>query len=326
MKPGALSTLQDLGRTGFQHFGVPVCGAMDAWSHRLANRLVGNVDDEATIEITWMGPSLKFDRPVLVAITGADLSPRIGGRPLPRRGPLLVAGGARLDFGHRQNGVRSYLAVRGGFAVPRVMGSRSTYLRGSFGGFDGRALRQGDVLRLVNDDGRHAPGLAMRWREGDVGFSTPDVARDIAPLPSDDAPLTVRIVRDRHWTLFTADAQRALVEQPFRLSAQSDRMGFRLEGTILDLQRPADLLSEAVAFGTMQVPPDGNPIVLMADRQTTGGYPKIAAVASADLPMLAQAAPGRTVRFATITLAEAQRLDRARAAALARVPLPWSST
>lgn len=320
VKPGVLSTLQDLGRVGFQRFGVPVCGAMDEWSHRIANVLVGNAEHEATLEVTLMGPSLRFTETALIAITGADLSPRIGEHAVPQRTPVLVRAGSQLDCGRRVAGMRAYLAVRSGFAVAPVMGSKSTYVRGGFGGLDGRALRKGDSLAIAAGDADRAfPRLASELHTSTRPFVTFDDAPDVPSTPSVDSPATLRVVAGQQWAAFTQEARQAFVDGEFRLSPQSDRMGFRFEGPKLSLREPLEMISEAVAFGTIQVPPDGKPIVLMADRQTTGGYPKIASVASVDLPILAQTMPQQGVRFAPIPLDEAQRLDLARERAIAAI-------
>ena len=316
LKPGPLSSLQDLGRHGHQRFGVIVGGAMDEWSHRVANRLAGNERDEATLEITLMGPSLAFERDALIAIAGADLSPRVGDAPLPMATPVLVRAGAQLDFGRRVWGCRAYLAVHGGFAVEPVMGSRSTYLRAGLGGFEGRALRKGDLLPLGAADPLAAfPALARAVRETGAAFAAPDAAT-FAPGAESPAPLThpargrerVRFVAGQQWDAFTREAQQRFESEAFVVSANSDRMGYRLDGPGLPLTAPLEMISEGVTFGTVQVPPDGNPIVLMADRQTAGGYPKIAAIASVDLPLVAQAVPQQALRFERITLADAQRL------------------
>lgn len=288
LKPGALSQLQDLGREGYQHLGVVVGGAMDSHSHRCANALVGNDAHEATLEITLMGPSLRFVSPQVIALCGADLSARIGEDAVPMNRALRVEAGTQLDFGKRLDGMRCYLAVRGGFDVPPVMDSRSTYVRGAFGGLNGRALKKGDVLPTRE--------TSLALREG------------IAAMPLRAPTDVVRVIAGQQWDLFTDEAQRAFTQSEFRISPQSDRMGFRLEGPVLERRHALEMISEGVAFGTVQVPPDGRPIVLMADRQTTGGYPKIACVASVDLPLLAQMAPQQALRFELIPLEAAQTL------------------
>ena len=304
VKPGALSTLQDLGRYGYQRYGVIVDGAMDEWAHRLANLLVGNPESEATLEITMIGPTLAFDEAAVIAICGADLSPRIGGREVPMDRPVRLRAGSVLEFGRRRSGCRAYLAVSGGYAVAPVMDSKSTYLRGGFGGFDGRALRKGDTIAIGS-----ASGVANDPKrvDGDAPFGllpSPPAARS----RSIGAEVSARVVAGAQWPVFSDEAQRAFVTTAFTLTSNSDRMGYRLEGTKLATREPIEMISEGVSFGTIQVPPDGNPIILMADCQTTGGYPKIAHAASVDLPMLAQMMPGQTIRFELISLDAAQAL------------------
>jgi len=318
IKPGALSLLQDRGRHGYQHLGVVVGGAMDEWSHRCANALLGNEEDEATLEITLMGPSLLFHEAQEIALCGANLSARIGEAELPMNRAVLVRAGARLDFGKRIDGMRSYLAVRGGFAVPGVMDSRSTYVRGAFGGLQGRALKKGDVLEV---GGVPPVSAASAARLGDADFieiHQPEVHAPAIALRT-EGPAPVRVIAGQQWALFTDEAQQAFMQAEFRISPQSDRMGFRLEGPVLERRHAMEMISEGVAFGTVQVPPDGQPIVLMADRQTTGGYPKIACVASVDLPLVAQLAPQEALRFEPILLEAAQALYLERERALGRL-------
>jgi len=294
IKPGLISSFQDLGRWGHQPLGVPVSGAMDEVSHRLANLAAGNAEGEATLELTMMGPTLRFERDAVLAWAGADLSPSLDGVPVPVLRATAVNAGATLQFGKRVAGLRTYLAVQGGFALTPVMGSTSTYARAGFGGHEGRALRKGDRVGL------NAAGAS------NMPAPLPPAPLRVLGSPVLDAP--IRLLRGREWSHFGASAWQALVAQPWRIGAQSERMGYRLEGPVLERKARGDILSEAVAFGTMQVPPDGQPIVLMAERQTTGGYPKIAQVASIDLPRLAQRAPGETLRFAMIELDAAQAL------------------
>jgi urea carboxylase len=321
LKPGAFSQLQDRGRYGYQRFGVVVGGAMDEWSHRVANALVGNVTDEATLEITLTGPTLRFEKRATIAVCGADLSPQVdgpgGNQALPHGRPVLVEAGSQLRFGARVAGARAYLAVRGGLDVPVVMGSRSTYVRGGFGGLEGRALRTGDVLRLGGGalDGGAAEAPDAQSRASTLAALTMTVLPTplVAPV-AEVAPIqTIRIIAGRHWDRFTAQARALLLESSFRIGSQSDRMGYRLQGPVLTrVEGEAEMISEPVTFGTIQVPPDGMPIILMADRQTAGGYPKLANVASVDLRVLAQMAAPQVLRFALISLADAQRIYLAR--------------
>lgn len=293
LRPGAQSTFQDLGRRGLQHSGIPVNGAMDQRAHRIANWAVGNPAHEATLEITLIGPTLKFGARTVIALCGADLSATIDGMPMPIDRASVVAAGSVLSFGRRVSGVRAYLAVRGGFSIEPVMGSASTYLRGGYGGLGGRALRAGDRigLRLAGD--ARVPGRAI------PGFPA-------AVLRRPDAP--IRVVAGRHWDAFDRAAQHHFFTRDYTIRTDSDRMGYRLDGPLLSVREPLEIVSEVVGFGTVQVPSDGRPIVLMADCQTTGGYPKIAEVAGVDLPRMAQRMPGESVRFESISLAQAHRL------------------
>jgi urea carboxylase len=307
VKPGLSSTFQDLGRVGYQQIGVPVAGAMDELSHCIANLLVGNDASEATLEITLLGPTLRFRRAAVIALGGADLDASVGGDPLPLHTPHLVAADAVLAFGRRRSGLRGYLAVAGGFALPEVLGSRSTHVRSAMGGWQGRALRKGDEIPL-----RVVPTGAPR----PLGPGAAALAARLASTPRDAA---IRASLGREWSRFDAASQAAFFAAPYRIGAQSERMGYRLEGAVLRRNDGRDILSEAVAFGTVQVPAEGLPIVLMADRQSTGGYARIAQVASIDLPRLAQVMPGESVRFERIEVDAAQRLAVERAGMLAEL-------
>jgi len=307
LKPGLLSNFQDLGREGFQHLGVPVSGVMDELSHRLANWAVGNPPGTATLEITLQGPVLRFNVACTLAWCGADLSPTLDGQPLERATATRVPAGSELRFGKRRSGARAYLALRGGFALDEIMGSCSTNLRGAFGGQQGRALRQGDGLAV------HNPLYLKRSPRMDLS-SAAAAALD-ALLAADHSPL--RTLPGPDWLHFTPAAQAAWVEAEWTMSPRSDRMGYCLQGPLLERQAAQDLLSCAVAFGSVQVPPDGQPIVLMADRPTTGGYPRIAELATVERCRLAQALPGATLRFTMITLEQSQALLRERERLLA---------
>jgi biotin-dependent carboxylase-like uncharacterized protein len=311
LKPGLLSSFQDLGRHGHQHLGIPVCGAMDMRAHRLANMLVGNTTDHATLEITLSGPSLQFNSPACIAITGALLEPALNGEAVPNNRPVVVRAGDTLTFGKRRQGLRAYLAWHGGVQLQPVLGSCSTYLRGKLGGFEGRALKAGDTLQLASDiSGLNPDQLARALWEHTVYLPSTLVIQQRHVL---------RAMRGAHTCLFTDASVSTFFSESFRISAHSERMGYRLEGPALTQKEPTQLLSEATGFGTVQVPADGNPIVLMADRQTTGGYAKIAHVATVDLPLLAQSMPGDEVRFTEISLEQAQALDAHREEAFAQL-------
>jgi len=305
LRPGLLSTFQDLGRVGFQHLGVPVAGAMDERAHRLANLLAGNDEPCATLEITLAGPRLEFQAPACIALCGADLGATLDDAELPLNRPVVARAGARLNLGNRRRGLRAYLAVHGGYRLDTVMGSESTYLRAGFGGFGGRALARDDRVELRRP---LEPGAGLDALQSEL-----DALRIYLPGTLAGAPrATLRLTPGPQWDEFDSASRDALLGEPFRIGAQSDRMGYRLEGPKLSLARPRQMLSEATCFGTVQVPAGGAPIVLMADRQTSGGYPRIAQVAQVDLPQLAQCAPGDSIRFEAVGLDAAQELDARR--------------
>lgn len=306
LKPGLLSSIQDLGRYGYQKYGVIASGVMDPLAHRLANLLVGNNELEPTMEITLRGPTMKFEEDMLISIAGADLSPTINGEAVSHWRPIFVKKGAELKFGYAKYGCRAYLAAAGGFAVPSVMESKSTYLRAEIGGYNGRALKEGDILKVP-------PPSVLSQKifeslKGNQLFTEMDwtVAADLLPDLADQS--RIRVLPGRQFSLFKKDSQIAIFNDPFEVTAQSDRMGYRLKGKEMALEKQEDMISEAVSFGSIQVPPDGNPIVLLADRQTTGGYPKIGQIATVDLPLIAQAKPGDSISFTEVTHEEAQRL------------------
>ncbi|MVW79211.1 biotin-dependent carboxyltransferase family protein [Bordetella sp. 02P26C-1] len=305
LKPGLLSTFQDAGRTGSQHLGVQVSGAMDPRAHRLANLLVGNEADLATLEITMLGPTLQFEAPACFAIAGADMQAMLNDSPVPNHRPLVARAGDVLTLGPATpgSGVRAYLAVHGGYELAPVLASTSTDIRGAFGGHAGRALTKNDLIGLR---------YALPDSEDDLSDLAQTLWQVRIYLPAALAlrPRSrLRVLPGVHWDEFTAESQRELLEAEYRISTQSDRMGYRLEGPKLSMTTPRQILSEAASFGTIQVPSGGEAIVLMADRQSTGGYPKIAQVISVDLPDLAQRRPGQPVCFAPVELDEAQQLD-----------------
>ncbi|WP_233256628.1 biotin-dependent carboxyltransferase family protein [Opitutus sp. ER46] len=285
------TTVQDLGRPGYRAEGVPLGGAMDRYALRVANLLVGNDEDTPALEFTLLGPELEFSHEALVAVTGGDF----GGLPLGR--PVLVAAGQRVSFHSAASGCRGYLAIAGGFTVPRVLGSASTYVRGGFGGLEGRVLATGDVLQAPEVKRR----VAGHWRVD------PRLVPDYHEAP------VVRVVRGAEGD----DYGPAFYDEPYQVLAHSDRMGFRLKGPALSRRTDAEIRSRPVAPGTVQVPPDGQPIVLMADAQTLGGYPQVAHVITVDLPLVAQRRPGDTLTFRAVALEDARELALAREQALA---------
>jgi len=306
---GLQTTVQDLGRRGHQRDGVPGGGAMDRSALRVGNALVGNDDGAAALEATLIGPAIIFGDPTLIALTGGDLEPTIDGSAVPLWRSIHVHRGAKLGFGRPKLGCRTYLVVAGGIDVPMIFDSRSTYLRGQFGGYHGRALRPGEVLN-TGDPSALSQSIADAVQGGGDG-ARPAIASWSAGhtlRTRYSSEPVVRLIAGEHADLLAATSRTKLFSASFNISASSDRMGYRLEGVELPLRNPVELLSEGVAFGTVQLPPDGMPIVLMADRQTTGGYPRIGEVASIDLPLIAQLKPGDRLRFRPISVDEAQQL------------------
>lgn len=297
LRPGMLTTVQDGGRMGYQAFGVPVCGAMDWISLARANILAGNDWDEAALEITGMGPSVQFHTDCVFALSGADFSAQLNGTPLVPDCAVLAHKDDILEMGAAKSGFRAYLAVAGGLDIPRVMESRSTCLAAGFGGFEGRALKKGDRIGL------RCPQL---WMKG-----LPQ--RKLEPFYDADAP--VRVVLGPQDDVFSDEGMETFFSSEYKLGAQCDRMGCRLEGASIALKEGAspNILSDGIVMGSIQVP-NGQPIVMMADRQTTGGYVKLGTVITADLPLMAQKRPGDTVRFEKVTVQQAQavRLYRCR--------------
>jgi antagonist of KipI len=287
IKPGLFTTVQDLGRWGYQRYGVGIAGALDPFAISAANLLVGNEENAAGLEMTVQGPALKFHRETALAIAGADLDPRLDGQSIPNWACVLAPSGSTLSFGSRKKGVRAYLAVSGGIDVPLVMESRSTYLLGKFGGMEGRALKAKDLLP-VGDPPSH-----FRNR---VGIFFPEEF-----LPPYRRNPTLRVVLGPFDDFFSKEGIESFLSTPYSITAQSDRMGYRLQGTQITRQKKEELITCGLALGTIQVPPNGQPILLLVDRQTIGGYPVIATMIHADLPLVAQSAPGDELRFSAVS-------------------------
>ena len=288
--PGLLTTVQDGGRYGRQHLGVPVAGPMDAVSYRVANAAVGNSPSSAALEVTLVGPEIEFRQAARFAVSGAAFPLQLAGASIPSDAPALAAAGQRLTFGQRRRGARAYLAVAGGVAVPAVLGSRATHLGSRTGGLDGRALRAGDLLP-IGTAGRMEL-LPRRFR---------------SPLALPDGGARVRVVLGPHDAHFEPRVVDSFLTTRYFVTPQSDRMGYRLRGALLPRRTDGHLLSTATPFGAVQVPPGGEPIVLMADRQTAGGYPRIGTVITADLPLVGQLAPGDWIEFEACDQATALR-------------------
>jgi antagonist of KipI len=311
LRPGLLTTVQDTGRTGFQDQGVPAGGAADPVALRVANLLVGNRMGAAGLEMTLAGARLRFTRDTVVALGGATMAAEVDGAPISAWRPVRIRAGETLEMGAVRTGCRAYLACAGGIDVPPVLGSRSTYLPSAFGGLEGRALRSGDRLPLGEPGAQSAAILAAIERDGRRnGAAAWWAAPSLLPAYSSDPELL--LIPGSHTAALTHSARTLLFRERFRVSPHSDRMGSRLEGGALALSAPLELSSEGVAPGTVQLPPGGSPIVLLADGGTTGGYPRIGHVATVDLPLLAQLRPGDTLRFRETNLDAAHRRLRSR--------------
>jgi antagonist of KipI len=318
IKPGLLTTVQDLGRPGYQQYGIVVGGALDAFTTRVANLIVGNEDHAAVIEMAQTGAELTFASEALVAWSGADFEATLAGQPLPRERAVRVAAGETIGFGRARSGLRAWLAVAGGIDVPLVLGSRSTYRRAGMGGHQGRPLIAGDKLKVA------APSEFARQVLKNLGATGARATTwTVRPgtLGKAAASGTVRALRGPEWAWFTPEAQHLFFATTWRTTRQADRMGVQLEGPALELLKPREMISSAVNAGVVQVPAAGQPIVLLPSRQSVGGYPRLATVAAADLGAIAQLAPGDTVRFAEIALPTAHDLLLARERDLGRIRL-----
>ena len=291
ISPGALTTVQDAGRFGFLQSGISVSGVMDSYSHRAANLLVDNPQEEAVLEVTLMGPVLEFQCSTRIAVTGAMMQPKLNDQPVPMWQTIPVGEGDRLSFSGIQGGCRAYIAFAGGLDVPVIMGSKSTNLKAQMGGFEGRMLKRDDVVPL-----KAPSGEAKLWAASEEW------------IPKFPTQITLRAVLGPQEDLFTEEGIASFLNTEYLVTPANDRMGYRLEGEEITHKAGADIVSDGIVMGAVQVPSSGQPIILMADRQTTGGYTKIATVVTADLPLLAQAQAGAKIRFERVSVEEAQQL------------------
>ena len=290
LNPGLMTTVQDQGRIGYQQFGVSVSGVMDPRSASLANILVGNDEKEAVLECTMMGPHLQFNQANCIAITGGDLMPTIDGKPVPNYTAIKVEAGQVLKFTMPKTGCRAFIAFAGGLDIPEVMGSRSTYMKAKIGGVEGRKLAKDDVI------GFRAPKAELK----NMNFRS--MASEFVPRKE----YTVRVVLGPQDDYFTDAGIQTFLSEVYSVTAEFDRMGCRLEGAVIQHKEGGDIISDGIAFGAIQVPSSGQPIIMLGDRQTTGGYTKIANVISADFRILAQLKQGDKVRFEQVSVKFAQ--------------------
>jgi len=289
--PGIFTTVQDLGREGFGPMGVSASGAADAVSLRIGNRLVGNPDGAAALEMTLLGGAFTFERAAVIAVTGADFGPSLDGVALPMWTSIEIREGGTVKFGASRSGARAYLCVRGGIAVEPFLGSASTHVLSGLGGFEGRALRKGDRVEVG------AANSLFRKR-----------SLSAKALESLGPRKVIRVTDGPHSDWFVESSWKTFCGNAFRVSEQSNRMGIRLEGPPISLDTSREMITEGVSLGAIQVTPSGQPIILFVEQQTTGGYPKIANVISADLHSLGQLRPRDEIRFERVEMSEARSL------------------
>lgn len=292
--PGVLTTIQDEGRYGYEQFGMSPAGPMDGKAFHTGNILVGNLWGESALEATVLGPTLCFDRDAVIAVTGADMEPKLNGAPCPMYRAVAVRRGDRLQLGAARTGCRAYIAFAGGLDVPQVMGSRATALQNQVGGYQGRKLAKGDCIAL------RAPQIPLG-----------DLSGRVAPAPkAQEREVTVRVILGPQDDAFTREGLDTFLSRPYAVSKDFDRMGCRLDGPEIAHKTDGNIISDGMATGAIQVPTSGQPIIMLAERQTVGGYTKIATVISADLPVVGQCKTGDILRFQAVTVAEAHRLLR----------------
>ena len=287
-----LTTVQDLGRNGYQSQGFSVAGVMDVRSFKIANLLLDNPENEAVLEFTLIGPTLQFTSDTIIAITGGDFQPTVNGEPAPMYTALYMKRGDILKFGSARTGSRGYIAFSSYLDIPVVMGSRCTNLKSKIGGYKGRKLKDEDYI-----------GFRIKRR-----YLPYFLSRKLDLDEFDEEEVTLRVVMGPHDDMFTKQGIHTLLSETYTVTSDFDRMGCRLEGPFIASKNGSDIISDGIAFGSIQVPAHGKPIVLLADRQTTGGYAKIATVASVDIPKLVQRKTDHKIRFQAITVEEAQKL------------------
>ena len=293
IKSGFFDTIQDLGRSGFQRYGMPVSGAMDSFALRIGNQLLGNKENAAGIEISTPGLSLEVLNQTIITITGADFNPTINDSPNPMWKVLRVRKGDIISFTKIKNGCRSYLLVAGGIDVPDVLGSKSTYVRGKIGGLEGRPLKKLDIINI----GKPNEGL-----ENITGRKVSNIN-----IPIYQEENEIKVILGPQDDYFTKDGLHTFLSSTYEITVNSDRMGYRLRGPKIDSENGVDIITDGIPLGSIQITKDGMPIVMLSDRQTTGGYAKIATVISVDIDKFAQMKPGNKIKFTGINLEEAHK-------------------
>lgn len=302
LTPGMFTTVQDAGRRGYQSSGFSQAGVMDTRSYRIANLLVDNNADEAVLEIMMLGPSIEFGEDEVIAVTGAPVDPQINDRPVSMNRALQVKRGDVLKFGYPKTGRYAYIAFAGGLDIQPVMGSRSTHTKSLLGGFRGGRLEAGALIRLRNPRKR-----LRRMNKRDLS----DWKETYKEEPVKPSSELLRVIMGPQEDYFTKEGIKTFLNAEYKIQVDSDRMGYRLDGEAVLAVRGVDIISDGIAFGAVQITPEGQPIIMLADRQTTGGYAKIANVISVDIPRLVQLCTNEKVKFTACSVEVAQRLYRA---------------
>lgn len=305
VKPGLMSTIQDLGRNLYRSQAVPLSGAMDTLSARIANKAVGNGDNAAVIEFTYADAEFISETDLLIAYAGDGALLQSGEQRLPAGRPLFIPSGTNIKLTNNPYGSRTNLAVAGGWDVPEILGSKSTFLTAGFGGLDGRALKKGDVLKNDERLSDRTQKILKSLNNVKISYPAWSISRQCF-LPADRK--TIRMVPGNEFGWFDGRCITDLLSTPYRIGQQSNRMGYHLEGALIARLKKDELLSTAVTPGTIQVTGSGTMVLLMADCQTTGGYPRIAQVAGVDMPLCAQLKPGDAIYFKEISRREAEML------------------
>ncbi|MFW5872423.1 MAG: biotin-dependent carboxyltransferase family protein [bacterium] len=306
LKVGICDTIQDLGRYGFQQYGIPVSGAMDSFALRMGNRLLGNNDDEAGIEISSPGLSLEVLDQTVIAMTGGDFKPTINNSPVSMWSSIEVGKGDCISFNQIRNGSRSYLLVAGGIIVPSIFGSKSTYLPGKMGGIMGRKLKKDDLLNIGKQ--------SYDKLENILGRTIPS-----NKIPAYKNENEIRVILGPQEDYFSSNGLDTFLNSAYFITVNSNRMGYRLDGPKIASKRGSDIVTDGIPLGSIQVPNDGMPIVMLADHQTTGGYAKIATVISVDIDKFAQMSPGNKIKFRQTNIAHAHKLLSEREDSIAKL-------
>ncbi len=306
--PGMYTTVQDLGRKDYEQYGMPVSGSMDQYAHRVANLLVGNKESEAVFEMTILGATYTFEEDTVISITGANMMPMLNNKTqVGMWRSILICKGDTIKFNGAKSGCRCYLAIAGGIDVPKVMGSKSTYVRAQIGGFEGRPIKKEDMIAISESELVQLNGRFINSKY----------------IPKYDKKIELRVVLGPQDDAFTKNGIEIFFNSIYKVSNEFDRMGYRLEGKKIEHEKPADIISDGIVKGAIQIPGHGNPIIMLSDCQTTGGYTKIAHVISSDLWKIAQAKSGDEIRFKSIDVYESHEIFKKQEQSIEEIKLQF---